>query len=154
MSKCSEWTEDVGNWRSITIGSHLVRLYTKILSWRLQRWTKLNPLQKAFREVEECAEHITLLNGMMRNARKRNRSIFVVFLDLAKAFDWVNHKLLTRALQRHGCLNQFIRVVKDLNDGAVTRVSNGITTTRDIEMRSGVKQGCPLSPLLFNMVVD
>ena len=44
--------------------------------------------------------------------------------------------------------------MKDLYDGVVTRVSNGITTTGDIEMQSGVKQGCPLSPLLFNMVMD
>ena len=103
ISKCLERMEDVGNWRPITIGSHLVRLYTKVPSRRLQRWTKLNPLQKAFCEVEGCAEHIALLHGMMRDAWKRNRNIFVVFLDLAKAFDSVNYKLLTRALQRQGC---------------------------------------------------
>ena len=154
IPKCLERTKDVGNWRLITIGSHLVRLYTKILSQRLQRWAKLNPLQKAFREVEECAEHIALLHGMMRDARKRNRSIFVVLLDLAKAFNSVNHELLAHALQRQGCPEQFIGVVKDLYDGAVIWVSNGSTTTGDIEMQSGVKHGCPLSPLLFNMVMD
>jgi len=154
LDKCLDRTEEVGNWRPITIGSHLIRLYTKILSQRLHRLAKLNPLQKAFREVEGCAEHVALLHGMMRDARKRNRSIFVVFLDLAKAFDSVNHELLTRALRRQGCPDQFIRIVKDLYDGAVTRVSNGVTSTQDIDIRSGLKQGCSLSPLLFNMVMD
>ena len=78
----------------------------------------------------------------------------MVFLDLAKAFDSVNHELLARGLRRQGCPDHFIEVVKDLYTGAVTQVSNGVSYTRDIDILSGVKQGCPLSPLLFNLVMD
>ena len=60
----------------------------------------LNPMQKAFREVDGCAEHIALLHGLIRDARERSWSIFVVFLDLAKAFDIVHHELVTMALRR------------------------------------------------------
>ena len=154
LPKTSVRTEEVGNWRPITIGPHLIRLYTKILARRLQGVVNLNPMQKAFREVDGCAEHIALLHGLIRDARERSRSIFVVFLDLAKAFDTVHHELVTRALRRQGCPEHFIEVVKDLYDGAVTRVSNGTSDTGEIEIRSGVKQGCPLSPLLFNLVMD
>ena len=131
--------------KTITIGPHLIRLYTKILA-QFQGVVNLNPMQKAFREVDGCAEHIALLHELIWDARERSRSIFVVFLDLAKAFDTVHHDLVTRALRRQGCPEHFIEVVKDL--------SNGTSDTGEIEIRNGVKQGCPLSPLLFNLVMD
>ncbi len=116
---------------------------------------KTSPLQKAFREVDGCAEHITMLHGMIRDARTRSRSIYVVTLDLAKAFDTVNHELIFRALRRHGAGDHFTDVVRDLYDQVTTRVSNGSgRITGKISIRSGVKQGCPLSPILFNMVLD
>ena len=132
----------------------MTRFYTKILARRLKDVVKLNPLQKAFRELEACAEHIILIHGLNRDARKRNRSIFVVFLDLAKTFDSVNHDLLFRGLRRQSCPDDFIEVVKELYDGASTRISNGRSVTTEIEIWSGVKQGCSLSPLLFNIVID
>ena len=101
-----------------------------------------------------CAEHIILIHGLIRDARKRNRSIFVVFLDLAKTFDSVDHDLLFRGLRRQSCPDDFIEVVKELYDGTFTRISIGRSVTTEIEIRSGVKQGCSLSPLLFNTVID
>ena len=82
-------------------------LYTKILAWRLKDVVELNPLQKAFRELEGCAEHKVLIHGLIRDARKRNRSIFVVFLDLEKTFDSVNHDLLFRGLRHQSCPDEF-----------------------------------------------
>ena len=154
IPKGSGDSREVSSWRPITIGPHLLRLYTKILASPLQETVKLNPLQKTFREVDGCSEHLALLHGAIREAKLRKKSINVVFLDLAKAFDSVNHALLVRGLRRHGIPEHFIEVVWDLYDGTITNVSNGIAITDDIVIRSGVKQGCPLSPLLFNMVMD
>ena len=78
----------------------------------------------------------------------------MVFLDLAKTFDSVNHDILLRGLRRQSCPDDFIEVVKELYDGASTRISNGRSVTTEIEIRSGVKQGCSLSPLLYNIVID
>ena len=144
----------MGNWKPITIGSHLIRLYTKILARRLKDVVELNTLQKAFQEVEGCAEHIILIHRLIRDAWKRNRSIFVVFLDLAKTFYSVNHDLLFRGLRRQSCPDDFIEVVKELYSGESTRISNGRSVTTEIEIQSGVKQGCSLSPLFFNIVID
>ena len=154
IPKTKDRTEGVGNWRPITIGSHLIRLYAKILARRLKGVVELNTLQKAFREVEGCAKHIILLHELICEAPKRNRSIFVVFLDLAEAFDSVNHVLLFRGLRRQSCPEHFIEVVKELYDGASTRISNGRPVTIKIKIRSGVKKGCSLSPLLFNIVMN
>ena len=127
-------TEEVGNWRPVPIWS---AFYTKILARRLKDVVGLNPLQKAFREVEGCAEHIILIHGLIRNARKRNRSIFVVILDLAKTFDSVNHNLLFRGLRHQSCLDDFTGMVKELYDGAFTRISNGRSVTTKMKSEVG-----------------
>ena len=147
VPKCLENSQEVGNWRAITIGSHLLRCYAKILARRLQTRIKTSPLQKAFREVDGCSEHITMLHGMIRDARTRSRSIYVVTLDLVKAFDTVNHELIFRALRWHNAADHFAEVVRDVQ--VTTRVSSGNAATGKIGIRSRVKQGCSLYPILF-----
>ena len=47
-----------------------------------------------------------------------------------------------------------IALVKDLYSGASTQIRTTVGKTRQIQINAGVKQGCPLSPILFNLVLD
>ena len=78
----------------------------------------------------------------------------VVFIDLAKAFNTVLHESIEKALCRKGVPSGVVRVVQSLYAGALTNISVGKTMTRAININAGVKQGCPLSPLLFNLILD
>lgn len=156
IPKSNKDLEDIGKWRPITIGSHLVRLYTKILARRLQGAVTLNYRQKAFRPVEGCAENVILLNSIIKDAStaRRRTNLAVAILDLAKAFDTVSHHSVIRALKRQNVPQLLISIVEDLYQDCWTVISLGTDSTSKIRVNRGVKQGCPLSPLLFNLVID
>ena len=147
-------SEDPNKWRPITIGSYLLRLYTRILSARLREATELNPKQKAFIPVDGCLENISLLDHVLNHYKNHNKSYYVMFLDLSKAFDSVHHSTIDRALDRQNVSSHFRRVVRDLYTGVSTRIVSEEGISDSIPIRCGVKQGCPLSPLLFNLVLD
>ena len=75
----------------------------------------------------------------------------MAFLDLAKAFDTISHDLFAKGLVRLGVPTQFIKVVENLYDGATTTFATANGETRQIKINQGVKQGDPLSPVLFNV---
>jgi retron-type reverse transcriptase len=83
--------------------------------------------------------------------RKRLR---VVFLDLAKAFDTVSHEHISEGLKRFRVDSHFIDAVVDLYTDASTHFTLAKGETPKIPMTRGVKQGDPLSPLLFNVAMD
>ena len=90
----------------------------------------------------------------MRSKKRARKELNLVFLDLAKAFDTVLHESVFGALARKGVPEEVIDVVRQMYQNTRTVISNGHEQTRSITIRSGVKQGCPLSPLLFNLVLD
>ena len=144
--------DDLGNWRPITVGSLLLRLYAKLIDARLN--VVLNPRQKAFIPVDGCGEHVSLLTTILRDVRKRRKHLNVVFLDVAKAYDCTTHDSIIRALKRHQVNPIIIRIIMNMYDGATTSINSGTGITEPIPILKGVKQGCPLSPKLFNMMLD
>ena len=142
----------IGNWRPLTISSVFLRLYSKILAGRFQKSLKLNHRQRGFMARSGCSENVLTLKTMLRNANKRTTCI--VLLDLAKAFDTVSHSSINRSLSRHGVDPHIVELVGDLYQNIGTVISVGGKETERIPIRRGVKQGDPLSPMLFNCVVD
>jgi hypothetical protein len=147
-------TSDPNNWRPITICSLISRLYAKLLASRLSKCANLSERQKAFRPVDGCGENTAILSAVIAQARKTKSQLHVVFLDLAKAFDTIPHTSIVRALKRKALPGHFIDVVENLYTEATTSISVGGKNTSSMPLTSGVKQGCPLSPILFNLVLD
>ena len=80
----------------------------------------------------------------------------VVFIDLSDAFNSVEHNIVFAALEQCGAPPWIIDLIKDLYRGCTTQTTNlsGETLTNPIPVMRGVRQGCPLSALLFNLVLD
>jgi len=110
--------------------------------------------QKAFRLADGGFQNVNIVTNILKQVRKRRHQANVVFLDLAKAFDTVQHASIVRALQRKGFGNHDISVVKDLYTETTTIFEVGQSRSILINIRNGVKQGCPLSPLLSNLIMD
>lgn len=76
-------------------------------------------------------------------------TLAVAFIDFMKAFDSVSHGSILRACQRLGLTTPFVLYVQRLYEGAETYVGDRVAN-----VQSGVLQGDPLSPLLFNIMLD
>ncbi|KAL3688567.1 hypothetical protein R1sor_014876 [Riccia sorocarpa] len=81
--------------------------------------------------------------------QKKGKQIGFLMLDLEKAYDRLSLDFLWEVLQRMGFGDQFISILKALSTGASVRVQLNSSLSPDFPIERGVRQGCPLAPLLF-----
>ena len=113
-------------------------------------------LQKGFLPgVAGCLEHSALLSEALRDARTHQRAICVSWLDLRNAFGSVRHSLIQFALRHYGLPPHFQRLVFDYYERLCAIVDvPGEFQLKLFHFAIGVFQGCTLSPLLFNIVIQ
>jgi hypothetical protein len=151
--------EDPGNWRPISLTSVLYRVImarvTKALFKIHQRVPLVSLNQKGFIPgISGCAEHAARANSIIHDAMIKERSIFVVALDLRDAFGSIPHQLIRRNMIDIGIPEGLHCFIGDCYHKSSTRIFAGKDRTSQIQTNKGVKQGCPLSPLLFDLAID
>ena len=102
------------------------------------------------------ADHITELSELFYSAVEDSEvpNVHILFIDTKKAFDSIHHGFIIASLKRFGFPSWVINIIKALlHEVAVTPVFNGYTGVW-IPIKRGVKQGCPLSPLIFAICMD
>ncbi|KAF2880860.1 hypothetical protein ILUMI_25315 [Ignelater luminosus] len=144
---------DVDSWRPITISSVVVRLCNKIIAKRLSS-RPLHPNQRGFRAVDGVFLNTLTLENLIKSRRANVKPYHLLFLDLAKAFDTVSHNSIERALRRFNVDPRMRGFIMGTYSNATTKIHVGGATTSALRITRGVKQGDPLSPILFNMVID
>ena len=77
--------------------------------------------------------------------------LFSVFKDLTKAFDTVDREALWTVLERIGCPPKFKSMIRLFHDGVTGQVLSNGNVTEAFVISNGVKQGCVLAPVLFNV---
>uniref|UniRef100_A0A8C4W1R6 Reverse transcriptase n=1 Tax=Gopherus evgoodei TaxID=1825980 RepID=A0A8C4W1R6_9SAUR len=147
-------TQDEEDLKKLMIGSIWIRIYTKILAKRLSEAVKICNRQKGFIAASGCEENISVLDNLMKGAKRNGDEIAIVFVDLAKVFDSVEHGHIIAGLKRFGVDQHFIGIIRDLYENCTTRVWVWEFYSESILIKKGVKQGDPLSPILFNIAMD
>ncbi|GFR01202.1 retrovirus-related Pol polyprotein from type-1 retrotransposable element R2 [Trichonephila clavata] len=90
----------------------------------------------------------------MEDARRRKKDKFFAWLDISNAFGSVPRQVVVDALIAVGADQDFIALIVNIYEDATTQVLTEEGPTPPIALRSGVKQGCPLSGILFNLAID
>lgn len=139
--------------RPISISSVVVRQLHKILASRLQSLHKFSDSQKAFIACDGTMENVSILSAILADARMERKELHIASLDLRKAFDSVSHEAILDTISAMGCPKTFISYIKDLYTESKTILQYNLTDTI-LNIKRGVLQGDPLSPLLFNAVID
>lgn len=153
-----------GNFRPITLLPTLYKLLAGCLAARLSAWAKergvLSPQQKGFVPgVEGCLEQSFLVASAFEESRdvglhKKGLPIYSAFLDLQNAFGSVPHSSLLRVLARVGVDDAFYDFVSHLYaDSSVALRVNNVDLT-PFQVTAGVRQGDPLSPILFDIAME
>ena len=101
-----------------------------------------------------CFEHLFLMSSLFEDSKRSCKDLYVVWFDLKDAFGSVLHSVLFNMMSRLSIPNSFISLCQDMYNGSSSRIRTGSDFTDSIPLTVGVKQGCPLSPLLFNLVLQ
>ena len=128
----------------------------KILQARLQQYVnhELPDVHAGFRKDRGTRDQITNISWIMENAREFQKSIYFCFIDYAKAFDCVDHKKLWKILKETGIPDHLTCLLRNPYAGQKATVRTGRGTTDWFQIGKGVRQGCTLSPCLFNFYAE
>lgn len=128
------------------------RIYWGILDQKLRLVVKFTPRQKGFVDEAGYFNNVHILNEILKLGKKR-QGLVVVQLDISKAFDTVPHEGIEYALKRKGIPGYVTKLIKDFYEGISTVIKHRKYEIQ-IQINTGVKEGDPLFPLLFNAVIE
>jgi hypothetical protein len=155
----------MGNYRGISMGCGLYKIYACLLNNRLDsycnRYNTRSESQFGFRSgMSTISAILALRHAVDKCCGHPNRGglgkpLTVCFVDFEKAFDRLDRGLIWSKLEQMGVDGSFIKAIKDIyhDTSSVIKVGDRISTDL-IKPTVGVKQGCPISPLLFSLVVE
>ena len=78
----------------------------------------------------------------------------ILSIDAEKAFDKIQHPFLIKTLSKVGIEGAFLNIIKAIYETPIANIILNGQKLRTSPLRSGTRQGCPLSPLLFNIVLE
>ena len=149
---------DMSNYRGITVGSVIAKLFAMILDHRIAVWAEDEGIkakgQAGFRKDFRTTDNIFVLKSLIDKQKQTHGKLYSCFVDFKKAFDMVPRGLLWQVLETVGIRGPILDCIKSLysHDSAAVKNQEGISDILDCLM--GVKQGCPLSATLFGLFVD
>ena len=103
--------------------------------------------------VSDIVRYLNIFSDLLdhQKAREFQKNIYFCFIDYAKAFDCLDHNKLWKILQEMGIPEHLTCFLKKLYAGQEATVRTGHGTTDWFQIGKGVRQGCILSPCLFNL---
>lgn len=147
---------DIANYRPITCLNTDYKLFTKALANCLAVVITdlIHPSQAGFIPGRSLTEQTKLICMMIYYAEAKEVNGLIVALDQEKVYDKIDHEYLWRTLVKFGIPTTFINTVKSLYKGAKTQIMiNGILSS-PWNVTRGVRQGDPLSCLLFDLAIE
>ena len=121
----------------------------------VERLTKIpiDPCQYGFRRYRDRIGAIAALKQIQHLAKRRGLPLTMVFIDSEKAYDSIHRHVIMETLEQAGVGERVRNIVASLYDDEVS-VRLGTVRSKPLNTTMGVRQGCVLSPLLFNLVLD
>ena len=154
---------DPSNYRGITLCNITSKIFSLLLRNRLNRWSENNDVfsdcQFGFRDNHSTTDAIFILHSVIQKVLSKQAKLWCVFIDYQRAFDSVNREALWYKLIQSGISCKMINMIKCMYGKVQSCVKLSSVNISDFfDVTIGLKQGEPLSPILFlfflNDIID
>jgi exonuclease III len=151
---------DVENYRGLSFLDAVAKLFTGIILNRMVDWMStnniLNEYQAGFRKGYSTVDSIfSLVNIIQLKLASKGNKIYVFFVDLKAAFDYVDRDALFYKMSNYGMSTKIINILKSLFSNTSAGVWGGNCGVSDcFSTNIGLRQGCVLSPVLFTLFIN
>ena len=149
---------DCNNYRGISLINVGLKILSKIVTKRISDYALshgfIRPEQFGFRNKEECISLYISIREICQRRKIKGKFTYLAFLDLKKAYDSVPiYNILTK-LFNIGIRDKCLQFIKNLYLTSKARASHFGCLSDEFPIHRGVRQGCPLSPILFNIFIN
>ena len=146
----------IRNWRPISLLCVDYKIITKTLASRLKRTltSLISPDQTCGVPGRSIHSNITLVRNIIYHAKQKHIQAYILTIDQEKAFDKVSTEFLDKVLQTMNFGQYFRNWIKTIYTNITSDIHNNGYFSERICIKRGVRQGCPLSPLLYILIVE
>ena len=145
---------DCGAYRGVKLLEHGMKVLERVFERRLRAVVDIDEMQCGFMPGKGTVDALFMVRILQEKYMRKNRKLYMCFVELEKAFDRVPRKVIEWALRKRGVNERLVRAVMRLYEGAKTKVKVGNGMSDGFSVEVGVHQGSVLSPFLFAIVMD
>ena len=142
------------NERGITVSSNIGKVYERIIDNRTRPQIKISEAQAGGREGRSTTDHLTILKKSIATQKKRKQPLYMVYLDVTKAYDKAWLDALLYVLNKRGIETENWQITNDINTNLTATIKTKYGNTREIKIRDSIRQGGVLSVLMYATVMD
>ncbi|MCO5601437.1 hypothetical protein L7F22_055559 [Adiantum nelumboides] len=149
---------NVNNYRTIMVGSFMAKLFGCVMEMKISKWVEENG-KRAHGQAGFCKDHSTIvhlvtLRILMEESHLKGKGLYCCFVDFKKAFDMVPQENLWKHMKELQVSNEYMHEIFHIYEKVVCQVRMDEGILEFFTGTIGVKQGCPLSPTLFGLLID
>jgi hypothetical protein len=144
---------ECGNYRPITLLSIVGKVLGRVVNNRLQDGVEIEEEQGGFRRGRGCIDQAFTLNELIQGHKASGKPLYTATIDVEKAYDTVWRDGLWKRLWDEGVRGKLWRMLRALYKKVESSVLVDGECSRWFVVENGVRQGCPISPILFSVFV-
>jgi hypothetical protein len=144
------------DYRHLTLLNADLKLLSRGIAKRIRPWTETlqHPSQYCGIKGHNIFEAIAGVREAIAYTEFTRSSICIVSLDFKEAFDKISHDYLFQILEDYGLSSRFQQYIRGMYQDATSSIHINGHTTSKIPINFSVRQGCPMSMLLFAICID